>query len=104
MIAIKLRPIGKKGQISYRIAVMEKKSKLKGKYIEDLGWYNSHTNKFALANDRAKHWISVGAQPTETIHNILVDAKVVEGKKIPLQKKSKKASTPAVATPETASE
>ena len=91
MIAIKLRPVGKKGQISYRIAVMEKKSKLKGKFIEDLGWYNPHTNKFSLVLDRAKYWVSVGAQPTETVHNIFVDAKIVEGGKIAVEKKSKKA-------------
>jgi len=91
MISIKLRPVGKRKQISYRIAVMEKKSKLKGKFIEDLGWYNPHTNKFAIRNERAKYWVSVGAQPTDSIHNILVDAKISDGSKISLYKKSKKA-------------
>ncbi len=90
MLSIKLRPVGKRKQISYRIAIMEKKSKLKGKFIEDLGWYNPHTNKFAIKNERAKYWVSVGAQPTDSIHNILVDAKISEGPKISLYKKSKK--------------
>jgi len=104
MIAIKLRPVGKKKQISYRVAVMEKKSKLKGKFIEDLGWYNPHTDKFSVRADRATHWISVGAQPTDTVHNILVDAKILKEQKISLRKKSKKAPQPqaqseAVVTP-----
>lgn len=90
MLAIKLRPVGKKKQISYRIAVMEKKSKLKGKFLEDLGWYNAHTDKFQLKAERAKHWIAVGAQPTDSIHNLLVTAKVIDSPKIPLHKKSKK--------------
>lgn len=92
MLAIKLRPVGKRKQISYRIAVMEKKSKLKGKFLEDLGWYNAHTKRFQLKNERVVYWIKAGAQPTDSVHNILVTAKAVEGSKIPLHKKSKKPS------------
>lgn len=102
MIAIKLRPVGKKKQISYRVAVMEKKSKLVGKFIEDLGWYNPHTDKFGINIARATYWIGVGAQPTDTVHNILVDAKVVQGSKIALQKKSKHPQEPVAAQPEAA--
>lgn len=90
MISIKLRPVGKKKQITYRVVVLPKKSKLVGKYIDDLGWYNPHTDKFVINVEKAKEWIKNGAQPTATVHNLLVDAKAVEGAKIPLQKKSKK--------------
>jgi small subunit ribosomal protein S16 len=103
MIAIKLRPVGKKKQISYRVAVMEKKSKLVGKFIEDLGWYNPHTNKFGINAQRATHWIGVGAQPTDTVHNILVDAKIVVGAKIAVHKKSKHPAEPAVVAQESQS-
>ncbi|HPW34242.1 MAG TPA: 30S ribosomal protein S16 [Candidatus Paceibacterota bacterium] len=89
MLAIKLRPVGKKKQISYRIVVLPKRSKLVGKFVDDLGWYNAHTNKFQINSERAKQWIANGAQPTDTIHNILIDAKVITGSKIPLHKKSK---------------
>jgi len=89
MIAIKLRPIGKKKQITYRIVVLPKKSKLVGEYIDDLGWYNPHTDKFSVDFDKAKKWIASGAQPTDTVHNILVTAKIIKGPKIRLQKKSK---------------
>lgn len=89
MISIKLRPVGKKKQISYRVVILPKKSKLVGKYIDDLGWYNPHTNKFLINAEKAKQWLANGAQPTDTVHNILIDAKIIEGKKIPLQKKSK---------------
>lgn len=95
MIAIKLRPVGKKKQISYRVAVMEKKSKLVGKFIEDLGWYNPHTDKFGINIARATYWVGVGAQPTATVRNILIDAKVMTGPKIALQKKSKHPQGPA---------
>ncbi len=89
MISIKLRPVGKRKQISYRIVVLPKKSKLVGKYIDDLGWYNPHTNKFSISSEKAKKWIANGAQPTDTVHNILIDAKIVDGPKIKLHKKSK---------------
>ncbi len=89
MISIKLRPVGKRKQISYRIVILPKKSKLVGKYIDDLGWYNPHTDKFSISSEKAKKWIANGAQPTDTVHNILVDAKIISGPKIQLHKKSK---------------
>jgi len=99
MVSIKLRPIGKKKQITYRIVVLPKKSKLVGKYIDDLGWYNPHTNKFLLNVEKTKQWLSNGAQPTDTVHNILVTAKIIEGPKIQLQKKSKQGSKSAEKAP-----
>lgn len=103
MLAIKLRPIGKKKQISYRVVVGEKRSKLVGKFTEDIGWYNPHTNKFSLNSDRLKHWIASGAVPTPSVHNILVTGKLIEGTKIPLHGKSKQpqpeVSAPAPAAP-----
>lgn len=90
MLAIKLRRIGKKGQASFRIVVTEKKSKLQGKFIEDLGWFNPHTNEFNFKKERAEHWLKVGAQPTDSVHNLLVRAGVLSGPKIPVHAKPKK--------------
>jgi small subunit ribosomal protein S16 len=90
MLAIKLRPVGKKKQISYRVVVMEKKSKLKGKFIEDLGWYNPHTNASSLKAERVQYWLKSGAQPTDTVHNVLIKAQVQEGSKVPKHKKVEK--------------
>ena len=39
------------------------------------------TNRFSVKNVRAEYWISSGAQPTDSVHNILVEAKVIDGKK-----------------------
>lgn len=89
MLAIKLRPIGKKKQISYRIVVNEKRDKLNGKFLEDLGWYNPHTDKFSVNKERVQYWVKSGAIPTDSVHNILITAKILEGAKIPLHKKSK---------------
>lgn len=81
MLVIRLKPVGRKHQISFRIVVAEKRSKLNGPYREDLGFYNPATDKFVVNAERAKYWLSVGAQPSDTVHNIFVSAKVIEGPK-----------------------
>ncbi len=90
MVSIRLKPVGKKHQISFRIVVAHKRSKQTGRFIEDLGWYNPHTDKSFVKEERAKYWLSVGAQPTDTVFNIFVNHKIVEGPKKPKHKKSKK--------------
>jgi small subunit ribosomal protein S16 len=90
MLAIKFKRVGKKHQASFRIVVMEKRSKLQGRAREDLGWVNPHTKTEEINKERARYWLGVGAQPTPTVWNILVRTGVVEGKKIPVHKKSKK--------------
>jgi len=90
MLAIKLKRVGKKHQATFRVIVAEKRLKINGRFVEDLGWMNPHTNTFEIKNDLAKKWILQGAQPTATVHNLLVKAGAIEGKKIPVHKKSKK--------------
>ncbi len=71
MLSIKLKLIGKKGQRSFRVIVQEARAKLGGKFVEDLGWYNPHSNKFEIKKDRVLHWLDAGAQPTETVSQLL---------------------------------
>jgi len=90
MLAIKLKRIGKKKQASFRVVVSERRSKLNGRFVEDLGWANPRTDTFNIVKDRILHWIGVGAKPTDTVHNLLVRAGVVKGPKVAVHKKSKK--------------
>lgn len=90
MLAIKLKRVGKKHQATYRIIVAEKRSKVDGRCTADLGWLDPHANKFSLDAAAAKQWIKNGAQPTDTVYNLLVKAKVLEGKKKVLHKKPEK--------------
>lgn len=71
MLAIKLQRIGKKKHALYRLVVGEKRSKLNGRQTEDLGWYNPHTKQANFTADRVTHWLSVGAEPTETVRALL---------------------------------
>ncbi|MDP2629760.1 MAG: 30S ribosomal protein S16 [Candidatus Harrisonbacteria bacterium] len=95
MLTIKFRRIGKKNQPSYRVVVSERGSKLQGRHREDLGWYNPHSKAVDLKEDRIKHWLSVGAQPSNTIHNLFVNKGLIEGKKVSSHSKSKKAAEEA---------
>ena len=94
--------IGKKGQAYFRVVVQEQRSKNKGKYLEDLGSWNPHQNIFNVKEERTKHWLSSGAQPSDTVHNFLVDRGLIEGPKV--KKVRVKPRREAVGAPTVASE
>jgi small subunit ribosomal protein S16 len=106
MLTIRLQRKGKKNQPFFKIVVCEeKKSSTGGRFVEELGFFNPLTKEKSIKGERAKYWISVGAKPSDTMHNMLISEGILEGKKIPKHKKSKKEQpeTQAVpAAPETA--
>lgn len=77
MLAIKLQRIGKKHQAMYRLIVGEKREKLNGRQLEDLGWYNPHTKESKFNGTRVNHWVALGAQPTITVAALLKKAGVL---------------------------
>ena len=91
MLTIRLQRRGKKNQPFFKIIVTEEKnSSTRGRSVEELGFYNPLTKERSLNGDRAKYWMSVGAQPSDTVYNMLVTDNVIEGKKRLKHKKSKK--------------
>lgn len=72
MLAIKLQRIGRKHQPSYRLVVAEKRTKMAAPPVEDLGSYEPRAKAAAFKKDRISYWLGVGAQPTVTVHNLLV--------------------------------
>lgn len=79
MLKIRLRRMGAKRRPSYRIVIAESRSPRDGKFIEIIGLYDPLTDPatIRLNEERAQHWLSVGAQPTETVRNILRRAGLV---------------------------
>lgn len=73
MLKIKLQPTGKRHQRSYRIVIADAKSKLSGKVIDTIGSYNPHDpdNKVTVDQKNYQFWLSRGAQPTNTIKNLI---------------------------------
>lgn len=83
MLKIRLKRIGRKHDPSFRLVVVEStRGPKSGDYIENLGSYDARTNTKNINVERVSHWLSVGAQPSDTAHNLLVDAGVIEGKKV----------------------
>lgn len=79
MLKIRLRRMGAKRRPSYRIVIADSRSPRDGKFIEIIGLYDPLTDPatIRLNEERAQHWLSVGAQPTETVRNILRRAGLV---------------------------
>jgi len=80
MLAIKLSRTGKKKQPYYRILVLEKTKDPWGDYKELLGNYNPRSKELVIKEDRLKYWISVGAQMSNTVHNLMIKNSIIEDK------------------------
>ncbi|MDP2684606.1 MAG: 30S ribosomal protein S16 [bacterium] len=90
MLTIRLSRVGKKKHPIFRVIVSEKVKDTVGDYLELLGHYNPHTNTAELKAERIKHWISKGAQTSGTIHNLLVEQKIISAEKIKVANIKKK--------------
>jgi small subunit ribosomal protein S16 len=90
MLTIRLTRKGKKNQPFFRVVVIDKRRSSKGgRAVEDLGFVDPLAKRRTLNKERAQYWISKGAQPSPTVHNLLVSEKIIEAKKIPLTNISK---------------
>jgi len=100
MLVIRLLRAGKKNQPFFQIVVTEKKNPPKGgRFVERIGFYNPLTKEKNINSERVQYWLSKGAQPSDTIHNFLVEAKIIQAQKIAQHKKSKKEKKPEEAKP-----
>jgi small subunit ribosomal protein S16 len=101
MLTIRLSRVGKKKQASFKVIISEKAKDTLGTYLELLGHYNPHTNKAELKAERIKYWLGKGAQTSGTVHNLLVDQKIITGEKIKVAniKKKKEGEKTEAATP-----
>lgn len=76
MIKLRLKKYGRKGQPCYRIVAMDSRVKRDGKSIEELGFFNPRTNETHLKYDEINKRLQNGAQPTRTVKNIFLKAKI----------------------------
>lgn len=83
MLKIRLQRIGRINSPAYRIVVTENARAAKtGNFVEKVGTYNPKTKERTLNEERVKYWMSVGAKPSDTMHNMLISMGVISGKKI----------------------
>lgn len=105
MVVLRLSRVGKKNHPTFRIVASDKRKDTVGTYLELLGSYDPHATptRIELKADRIKHWLSVGAQPSDTVHNLLVEKGVLGSPKKVIAKAKKaeatESATPAAETP-----
>lgn len=72
-VKLRLRRMGKKKQPVYKLVAADARSPRDGKFIEAIGLYNPKTEPATvdIKEERAMYWLGVGAQPTDTVKNLL---------------------------------
>ena len=74
MVVLRMKRMGRAHSPFYRLSAMDKRNPRDGAVIENLGWYNPVAKpgaQYQFNTERVKHWLSVGAQPSETAANLL---------------------------------
>lgn len=120
MLKVRLKRVGRKNDPSFRLILTESTSGPKsGRVIETFGSYNPHEGqeKARINGERVLYWVSKGAQVSPTVHNMLVNHKIITGKKVnvlpkkrPIVKEGEKkeaekvVETPVAAVPEAPAE
>jgi len=107
MLMIRFQRIGRTNDPAFRIVLLEKTRAAKaGNITEQLGTYNPKSKALTLDEARVKEWIAKGAQPTDTIKNLLITKGIIEGKKVnvlpkktPIKEEVKEEAKPAAAAP-----
>jgi len=79
-VKIRLTRTGRNKICTYRLVVQDSKSKRDGRFVEVLGTYNPQTNpkQFQLKTGRIAYWLKQGAQPSETVSNLLKQDRFAE--------------------------
>ena len=80
MVKIRLRRVGAKKRPSYRLVVADVRAPRDGAFIDIIGHYDPLTDPetVVIKEDRALHWLSQGAQPTETAARLLKKAGIMQ--------------------------
>lgn len=94
MLRIRLQRRGKRNYATYRVVVAQASAPIKGKYLADVGHYNPHTDVFSVDKDKVSQWLKQGAQPSNTIHNLLVTNKLIDAPKVTTWRPKKKTTAP----------
>ena len=94
-LKIRLSRGGAKKRPYYRVVVADSRFPRDGRYIEKVGTYNpilpsDHEDRFKFKEDRIRHWLGLGALPTDRVHRFLAKAGILDAKAIPEQTKQDK--------------
>lgn len=94
-LKIRLSRFGAKSQAYYRLVVADSRYPRDGRFIEKVGTYNprvphDHKDRLVLKEERIKHWIGTGAQPTDRVQRLLAKVGITTAPEIHAQTKQDK--------------
>jgi len=94
MLKVRLQRIGRKNDAAFRVVLTDSKNSAKsGKFLEILGTYDpkakDKSKRTSFVSERILYWVSKGAKLSDTMHNFLVNEKIIEGKKVNVLPKKK---------------
>lgn len=78
MLKLRLKRVGRKALPSYRIVVIEQKTKRDGYPIEEVGYYNPITKRLSFNIDRVSYWLKIGVKPSLTVISLLKKSNITE--------------------------
>lgn len=108
MVRLRLQRLGRRNRPFYRLNAIDQRTRRDGRVIENLGFYDplapDQTKQIQIDGERVKYWISVGAQPSETVRDMLakrglVDTKVWEQDRTHQRKRAEAKQAAAAAAP-----
>src|SRR5580698_9033333 len=104
-VKLRLKRMGRKNQAFFRLNAIDGRSPRDGRVIEELGYYDPRTKdqakQFVVKLDRCKHWLDVGAIPSETVSSLL-KKNGLDHKHLRLPRPGKPKVVPAPAAPASA--
>lgn len=90
MLKIRLQRIGRKNDPAFRAVLTDSKNSTKsGRFLEILGTYNPKAGEVSFQAEKIKYWIGKGAKLSDTMHNFMVQEKIISGKKVNVLPKKK---------------
>ncbi|MFW5853156.1 MAG: 30S ribosomal protein S16 [Patescibacteria group bacterium] len=92
MLTIRLQRVGRKNNPAFRMIVTDSQNGPKsGRFKEIIGSYDPRRprSEAQIKKDRVLYWLSVGAQKSDTVHNLLVSLQIISGPKINILPKTK---------------
>ena len=78
MLKMRFKRCGRKRQPTYRLVIMKDTARRDGRAIQELGFYNPITKELKLDVDKIVTNLKFGVQPTKTVKNLLLKAKILE--------------------------
>ena len=82
-VRIRLKRVGRRHRPAYRVAAMDARRARDSRVIEELGWYDpvepDEDRQVVLKRERIEYWLSVGAQPSETVRRLLTKRGILSG-------------------------